>query len=221
MVSRRSLWTPALAGALFFTPHIAQALSNQTSGPGARPPAAVGSEEQVSEPQASHSSTRAPASASGAETSSSTALPAIAVFIPSKTSQVRGTVQFVPEGGNLKVLANVEGLEPKSKHGLHIHEFGDCSDPAFKNAGGHYNPTGEPHGAPGKAKHHLGDLGNIVADANGKATYEITVPGTQTKDAGIIGRAVVIHQKPDDLKSQPAGDSGDRIACGVIGLTKR
>ncbi|MEY2797479.1 MAG: hypothetical protein RLZZ119_960 [Pseudomonadota bacterium] len=104
------------------------------------------------------------------------------------------------------------------KHGFHIHEKGDCSAPDAMSAAGHFNPDGKPHGSPGGSHSHAGDLPNLKADANGNANYSAKVHGitVNTGPAGIVGRSVVIHRDPDDYKSQPAGNSGPRIACGLI-----
>lgn len=192
------------------------ALSNQTTGPGARPPEPA----HATSPSEASVDERAPASV-GPAMAPANIYPAVAVLVPAKGSKVTGTVQLVPEGDKVKVVAKLEGLTPNSKHGFHIHQFGDCSDPAFKTAGDHFNPTGQPHGAPGAPKHHIGDLGNLTADANGKVNYEIVSQSLTTSEGSVLGRSVVVHKNPDDLKTQPSGDSGDRIACGVIGIAKR
>jgi Cu-Zn family superoxide dismutase len=119
----------------------------------------------------------------------------------------------------VKFSGTVSGLGPGTVHGIHIHEKGDCSAPDASSAGEHFNPLGHAHGAP-DANSHVGDLGNITADAQGNAPLNITkaqaslVAGASTS---IVGKSVVVHTKEDDLKSQPSGDSGDRIACGIVG----
>jgi Cu-Zn family superoxide dismutase len=147
---------------------------------------------------------------------------AVALLNPTQGSSVKGTVSFVQKGGKVLVDVHASGLTPGA-HGLHIHEKGDCSAPDGTSAGGHFNPDQTAHGAPGHGVHHAGDFGNITADANGKAELELWVPATQfslVKDApnSIIGKGVIVHADPDDLKSQPAGNSGKRLACGVIVL---
>ncbi len=133
-------------------------------------------------------------------------------------SNVKGNVSFVAQGGHVLVMAKVSGLRPNSEHGFHVHEKGDCSAPDAMSAAGHFNPGGKPHGSPGGAHSHAGDLPNLKADANGNANYSAKVHGLTVSSGatGIIGRSVVIHRDPDDYKSQPAGNSGPRIACGVI-----
>ena len=146
---------------------------------------------------------------------------AIAVLHPLGDSKVMGKVTFTQTADGLVVVADVSGLTP-GKHGFHIHEWGDCSDMAKgMSAGGHYNPEGEMHGLPGMAHHHPGDMGNLDADADGNAHLEITL--TSVTIAGdkdpILGRSIIVHAKEDD-GSQPTGNAGGRIACGVIGVAK-
>ncbi|MGI4938702.1 MAG: superoxide dismutase family protein [Janthinobacterium lividum] len=148
---------------------------------------------------------------------------AVAELKPTQGSNVSGTVTFVQRNGEVLVDARIKGLTP-GPHGFHIHEVGDCSAPDASSAGGHYNPTRMAHGAPDAAVHHGGDFGNLVADANGESSLSIGLPltiGNMAKagdSASIIGRAVVVHADADDLVSQPAGNSGKRLACGVIAL---
>ena len=145
---------------------------------------------------------------------------AIAVLHPTKGSKVEGTVTFTKSGDETKVVADVTGLTP-GKHGFHIHEFGDCSSADGKSAGGHFNPENEPHAGHDMAQRHVGDLGNIDADASGKAHLELTDKMmTFEGKNNIIGRGVIVHEKADDLKTQPTGDAGGREACGVIGIAK-
>ena len=145
---------------------------------------------------------------------------AVAILHSTAGNQCHGRVVFTQMGDAVKVVADVEGLKPGQKHAFHIHQFGDCSAPDGMSAGGHYNPDSHPHGLPdGDAKRHAGDLGNLQADANGKAHYEITahnisVAGTKNP---IVGRGVIVHAKTDD-GGQPVGNAGGRIACGVIGI---
>ena len=139
-----------------------------------------------------------------------------ATLASSAGNNVAGTVTFVQEGGKVIVIAEVTGLKP-GPHGFHVHEKGDCSAPDFTSAGGHFNPNGKPHGDPAHADHHVGDMPMLVADASGKATLRSDVSPMALSGAdGITGRSVVVHADPDDFKSQPAGNSGPRVACGVI-----
>jgi Cu-Zn family superoxide dismutase len=145
---------------------------------------------------------------------------AIAVLHPTTGSNVMGTVTFTASGDEVKVVADLTGLKP-GKHGFHIHEFGDCSAPDAKSAGGHFNPTNHHHGAPDATDRHAGDLGNIEADASGKVHLEISDKVMKLSGSdSILGHAVIVHEKADDLKTQPTGDAGGRVACGVIGVAK-
>jgi superoxide dismutase, Cu-Zn family len=148
-------------------------------------------------------------------------LKAIAVLHPTAGNKVSGTVTFTEEADGVRVQAELTGLTP-GKHGFHVHEFGDCSTPDLASAGGHFNPMNKPHAGPDAAERHVGDMGNVEADASGAGKldyvdHEISLTNDQRS---VIGRSVVVHAKADDLKSQPAGDSGARIACGVIGIAK-
>jgi superoxide dismutase, Cu-Zn family len=137
---------------------------------------------------------------------------------PIQGSSVWGSVSFVEVGGAVLVRADVRGLRPGGQFGFHVHEKGDCSSSDFMSAGGHFNPAGKPHGHFTKAERHAGDLPNLGSDGEGVATYafETKLLTVQAGPASVIGRAVVIHANPDDYASQPAGNSGPRIACGVI-----
>ena len=143
---------------------------------------------------------------------------ATALLAPTKGNQTSGTIQFTQKGAVVLVEARIAGLKPNSKHGFHIHEKGDCSAPDASSAGGHFNPGAMPHGAPGSAQRHAGDLGNLSADAGGFAHLSIEVSGISLSadDISVVGRAVIVHAQPDDLKSQPTGNAGARIACGLI-----
>lgn len=145
---------------------------------------------------------------------------AIAVLSAASGSSVSGTVTFTKSGEGVSVLAEVSGLKP-GKHGFHVHEFGDCSAKDAASAGGHYNPTNDPHAGHDAEKRHVGDLGNLEADASGKARLELKDKVLKLSgDNSIIGYAVIVHEKADDLKTQPAGDAGGRVACGVVGVAK-
>ena len=132
-------------------------------------------------------------------------------------SQVRGSVTFAPVGDKIRVSVQASNLTP-GPHGFHIHEVGDCSAADAASAKGHFNPGGHAHGAVTAAEHHAGDMPNLVADADGNAlmTSELAGVSLDEGSTGILGRAVVIHADPDDYTSQPAGNSGKRVACGVI-----
>jgi len=131
-------------------------------------------------------------------------------------SNVSGTVSVSEVPGGVKVQAKVSGLTP-GEHGFHIDEVGDCSALDATSAKGHFNPSGKAHGSFRNPDHHGGDMPNLIANPQGDATYSFELMGVAlTGPTGVIGRSVVIHADPDDYKSQPAGNSGKRIACGVL-----
>lgn len=143
-----------------------------------------------------------------------------AMLEPRSGSQVSGKVSFTPVGDKLLVEAHVTGLTP-GEHGFHVHEGGDCSAADASGTLGHFNPAGMPHGHHHQMHHaqrHAGDLPNLVADSSGQAYYRAEVTGLKLDRSarGIVGRSVVVHADADDYQSQPAGNSGRRIACGVI-----
>ena len=145
---------------------------------------------------------------------------AIAVLVPTAGHAARGTVTFEAVGGGVRITAQLEGL-PAGDHGFHIHELGDCSAGDGTSASGHYNPAGAPHAGPEGAPRHAGDLGNVTADTQGMATYDRTdrVIRLDGPDS-IVGRGVIVHAGADDLATQPTGNAGARLACGVIGIAK-
>lgn len=146
----------------------------------------------------------------------------VAVMQPTKGNQVAGKVHFTDVEGGLRVVADISGLTPSSKHAFHLHEFGDVSAEDGSAAGGHYNPGKHPHGGPDSEHRHAGDLGNLIADASGNAHYDLVIKDLSLCCGAVpvIGRSVIIHAKEDDLTSQPAGNAGPRIAQGVIGASK-
>ena len=145
---------------------------------------------------------------------------AIAVLHPASGSKITGTVTFTKTGDTVQVVADITGLTP-GKHAFHIHEFGDCSAPDAASAGSHFNPTKQPHGAPDAPEHHVGDFGNLEADSSGKAHLELKSNMLKFSGEGsILGHAVIVHEKVDDY-SQPVGNAGGRVACGVIGIAKQ
>jgi Cu-Zn family superoxide dismutase len=139
-----------------------------------------------------------------------------ATLNPTAGNQTAGTVTFESRGDKLRVVARVTGLAP-GPHGFHIHEKGDCSAPDATSAGGHFNPTGKPHGDPATGEHHGGDMPMLTADASGTAALDAMIDTATIGGANdVVGRAVVVHKDPDDYKTQPTGNSGARVACGVI-----
>lgn len=140
-------------------------------------------------------------------------------LMPGQGADVMGGLDLVPSNGEVAMTGIVTGLKPRSEHGFHIHQIGDCSSPDFKSAGDHFNPTAQTHGNPATPPHHLGDVPNLQADADGKASVNTQIEGVTLGDHGpddLVGRAIVVHADADDYKTQPSGNSGDRIACGVI-----
>lgn len=145
---------------------------------------------------------------------------AVAVLIATEESGASGVVYFTQKGESVEITGQVRGLTP-GKHGFHVHEFGDITDiKTGESAGGHFNPTGSPHGRPDAEERHVGDLGNIEADDSG--TAKISMKDTLIKLNGphsILGRSVVVHAKADEF-TQPSGDAGDRVAVGIIGVAQ-
>jgi Cu-Zn family superoxide dismutase len=136
---------------------------------------------------------------------------------PTQGNAAAGTVDFVQKGDKVAVTAKVTGLAPGS-HGFHIHEKGDCSSGDGMSAGGHFNPAGKPHAHPSDANRHAGDMPMLVADASGSAslTVDLDVITIGSGATDIVGKAVIVHKDPDDYKTQPTGNAGARVACGVI-----
>lgn len=139
-----------------------------------------------------------------------------AKLAPTQGTTTTGTVIFMQKGNDIEVTAHVAGLTPGA-HGFHIHEKGDCSAPDGMSAGGHFNPGGQPHGHPHKGPHHAGDMPMLETDGYGNARLVAVLPGLTLAGAnGIVGKGVIVHAAPDDFKTQPTGNSGARMACGVI-----
>ena len=134
-------------------------------------------------------------------------------------STVTGELQFTASTEGVSIAGEVAGLAPNSLHGFHVHETGDCSATDAKSVGEHFNPEHAQHGAPTATARHLGDMPNVQADAMGHVTVGATIAGATLRDGGphdLVGKAVIVHAKQDDYSTQPSGNSGDRIACGVI-----
>jgi Cu-Zn family superoxide dismutase len=156
-------------------------------------------------------------SASAAAESRAAPVTATAQLKPTQGSTAAGTVWFTQQGLRVAVRVQVSGLAPNQEHGFHVHEKGDCSSPDGMSTGGHFNPGGQPHGPQGAA-HHGGDMPSLKADAagNAQASFQIEGVSVGTGIDGLLGRGVIVHAKPDDYTTQPTGNSGARIACGVI-----
>ena len=142
---------------------------------------------------------------------------AAAVLSPTMGNTVRGTVTFTQDGDEVRVRANVSGLKPNAEHGFHVHEKGDCSSGDGMSSGGHYNPTGKAHGAQA-SEHHAGDMPSLRSDAYGNAAASFELKGVTVVggSADLVGRGLIVHRDPDDYTTQPTGNAGPRIACGVI-----
>jgi Cu-Zn family superoxide dismutase len=144
---------------------------------------------------------------------------AVASLMSTSGSTATGTVNLAQlSGGGVEVTVNLRGVPP-GVHGFHIHEKGDCGDNG-NAAGGHYNPLSTAHGAPNADPHHAGDFGNVTADDKGNVTARFTTQSITVAEgpATAVGHAIILHANPDDLQTQPSGNAGARIACGVVTL---
>ncbi len=144
---------------------------------------------------------------------------ATATLSPTSNSTAQGTVQFHEKAdGAVEVEVKLTGVPP-GVHGFHVHDKGDCGDNG-NAAGGHFNPMGTPHAGPATATHHAGDFGNVTAGANGEVRTRFTTRSITVSEgsASAVGHAVILHANPDDLMTQPTGNAGGRIACGVVTL---
>ena len=148
---------------------------------------------------------------------------ATAQLAPLSNSGVTGAITFVEMAdGGVRIEGKIHGLKPEGLHGFHVHEKGDCSAVDGASAGGHFNPSETPHGDPATHAAHVGDLGNVVSNSAGEAeVFIVKKDGTLGADGrSFVGRSLIVHQRHDDLSSQPAGNAGDRLACGLIRLSK-
>ncbi|MGZ5787778.1 MAG: superoxide dismutase family protein [Ramlibacter sp.] len=144
---------------------------------------------------------------------------ATAVLQPTAGNAASGTVVFVQKGSSVEVSGEIRGLEPNTQHGFHVHEKGDCSGADAMTALGHFNPGGTAHGEMGRAPHHAGDLGQLKADAQGIAKFRYETDSLSVASGAandVVGRGVIVHRDADDFRTQPTGNSGARIACGVV-----
>ncbi len=139
---------------------------------------------------------------------------------PTQGNKAAGELAFYSEGNSVRVSGQVTGLKAGTDHAIHIHEKGDCRAADASSAGDHFNPTSRQHGHPDTPEqHHSGDMYNVYADDKGNAMVENRASEATLGDGAptdVIGKSVVVHEKGDDYKTQPAGDSGKRLACGVI-----
>ncbi|RTE85969.1 MULTISPECIES: superoxide dismutase family protein [Gammaproteobacteria] len=147
---------------------------------------------------------------------------AVAYLAPTEGNEgLSGYVTFQKSDDGIHIMAHIEGLEPNSDHGFHVHQFGDCSAANGTSAGGHFNPEGLPHGGPGYDARHVGDLGNVTSMDSGMVHHEaVDTKLAMVGENSILGRAVVVHAGQDDMNSQPTGAAGSRLLCGVIGVAE-
>lgn len=168
----------------------------------------------------------APAAATStpaAPAAQSTAKSATVNLASASGSLVSGKLTIVPMGNGVHLTGEIGGLSPGSTHAIHIHEKGDCSAADASSAGGHFNPSAQPHGKVGSGAHHGGDMDNLVANAEGVAQVNahaegVTLGGGAAND--VAGKAVIVHAAADDYRTQPTGNAGGRVACGVITVTR-
>lgn len=140
----------------------------------------------------------------------------IATVHPTEGNTASGVVRFDAVEGGVQVSGEITGISP-GLHGFHIHQYGDCSAANGTSAGGHFNPADVDHAGPDAEVSHMGDLGNIEANAEGVAAFDALYPAVDM--AMITGRGLIVHAGEDDLVSQPTGAAGSRLGCGVIGVT--
>ena len=153
----------------------------------------------------------------------STARSATVNLASASASLVSGRLMATPMGDGVHLRGEIGGLAPNSTHAIHIHEKGDCSAADASSAGGHFNPSGSPHGKVGAGAHHGGDMDNIVANPQGVARVDVHASGVILGGGApndVAGRAVVVHASADDYRTQPTGNAGARLACGVIAVTR-
>ena len=144
---------------------------------------------------------------------------AICQINPANGTSVHGEVEFFQKNNKVIINVEVEGLS-YGLHAIHIHEFGDCSSFDAKSAGGHWNPNNKKHGEWGSESHHKGDIANLFADSSGNSSLKFETDlwclGCKDESYNILGKSIIIHQGLDDFHSQPSGNAGKRIGCGII-----
>lgn len=145
-------------------------------------------------------------------------LRATAQLQPTKGSKTFGEATFEQVGDKVHVVVYVQGLKAGQEHGLHIHEVGDCSSGDGMSTKGHFNPQGKPHARYDSAERHAGDLPPLKAGKDGRAKVDamLDVITVGAGPASVVGRGLIVHADPDDFRTQPTGNAGARIACGVI-----
>ncbi len=154
----------------------------------------------------------------GCATTTPPPLTAVAVLEARSGSSVSGSVALIEGSRGVGARVELHGLAPGAEHGFHVHEQGDCSAPDAASAGGHFNPGKAPHGRPDSLVHHAGDLLSVRADASGNVRVDVAMEGVTLAPGptSIVGRSLIVHRDPDDYTTQPSGNSGPRLACGVI-----
>lgn len=144
---------------------------------------------------------------------------AVAQIAPTQGNTVTGSLALTPSPEGVRITGAIQGLKPDAEFGFHIHEKGDCSAPDGSSAGGHFNPGQAQHGNPSSGTHHAGDMVNIRSNSAGVAQIDTTATGVTLHadpSTEVMGKAIVVHESPDDYATQPSGNSGKRLACGVI-----
>jgi Cu-Zn family superoxide dismutase len=178
--------------------------------------AACSREQPEGAPRKPEATTAAPAEKA---TPAEPAQEAAAQIAPTQGNTVTGALALSSSAQGVHITGAIQGLKPNAEFGFHIHEKGDCSAPDGSSAGGHFNPTQAQHGNPTGATHHAGDMVNIRSNAEGVAQVDTTAAGTTLHGdptTDVMGKAIVVHEGPDDYATQPSGNSGKRVACGVI-----
>lgn len=158
------------------------------------------------------------AALAGCQSVPSDAPRATAQLQATKGNKAFGEATFEQVGSRVRVVAYVQGLAPEREHGFHIHDAGDCSSGDGMSAKGHFNPHGKPHGHYQSPERHAGDMRSLRADKSGRAKLdtELDIITLGQGPASILGRGLIVHADPDDYKTQPTGNAGARLACGVI-----
>jgi len=178
--------------------------------------AACSREQPEGAPREPEPTTAAPAEKA---TPAEAAQEAVAQVAPTQGNTVTGSLALTSSPQGVHITGAIQGLKPDAEFGFHIHEKGDCSAPDGSSAGGHFNPTQAQHGNPTSAAHHAGDMVNIRSNGEGVAQVDTTAAGTTLHGdptTDVVGKAIIVHEGPDDYATQPSGNSGKRVACGVI-----
>jgi Cu-Zn family superoxide dismutase len=167
-------------------------------------------EEPMSEPAAEQPAAQPAAS-----------MTATATFQAAEGMALDGAIEFTQDAGGVRVTAKLNGVQRAGLHGLHLHETGDCTAHDFTSAGGHFNPTGAPHGCPGDDVRHAGDFGNIEIAADGSGNLDLTTDMVTVAEGptSVVGKAVILHEGEDDCVTQPTGNAGGRLACAVVEMS--